>query len=274
MNPETVLIELYLTIEAAYQGLTYGQPLRQRGPVPRLSDVELLTIEIVGERQGHHDDAAIWRYAKTHWSAWFPRLGSYPSFAKQSANLAGLKHCLWAYFFPATDDIHLTDGLPMPVCHLARAHRCRLFHGEVAYGYCAAKDEHYYGFKGHVIIHLSQQVVGFTLTAANIDEREVLDNFRWEIFGLLIGDNGLLSKTRQAALATNGLILQTPLRDNMSDHRPKSVVQRLLKTRRRIETAIGQLVEYYDFASCKARDLWHLSSKLLRKLIAYNLARA
>lgn len=29
MNPETVLIELYLTIEAAYQGLTYGQPLRQ-----------------------------------------------------------------------------------------------------------------------------------------------------------------------------------------------------------------------------------------------------
>ena len=201
-------------------------------------------------------------------------MGSYPAFAKHSANLAGLKHRLWAYLFPANDTIHITDGLPMPICHLARAHRCRLFADEVAYGYCAAKDERYYGFKGHAIINLRQQVVGFTLAAANIDEREVLENFRGKIAGLVIGDKGLLSKAKQAELATDGLILQTPVRDNMADPRPKSVVRRLLKTRRRIETALGQLVEFYDFASCKARDLWHLSSKLLRKLIAYNLTRA
>jgi hypothetical protein len=31
-----------------------------------------------------------------------------------------------------------------------------LFKGEAAFGFCAAKDEHYYGFKGHVIINLDQ----------------------------------------------------------------------------------------------------------------------
>jgi hypothetical protein len=46
--------------------------------------------------------------------------------------------------------------------------------------------------------------------------------------GLLIGDKGLLSKTRQAELAKVGIDLQTPLRDNMEDLRPKTAVQRLL----------------------------------------------
>jgi Transposase DDE domain len=110
------------------------------------------------------------------------------------------------------------------------------------------------------------------LAPANIDERDVLDNMRGLLSGLLIGDKGLLSKTRQAELAEVSIDLQTPLRDNMDDPRPRSVVQRLLKTRRRVETAIGQLVEFFDFAACKARDLWHLTSRLVRKLLAYNLA--
>ncbi len=161
----------------------------------------------------------------------------------------------------------------MPICHMARAGRSKLFRGEAAFGFCAAKDEHYYGFKGHVLINLKQQIVGFTLTAANIDEREVLDNLRGVLGGLLIGDKGLLSKTRQAELAQDGINLQTPLRGNMDDPRPKSYVKTLLKLRRRVETVIGQLAQFFGFTACKARDMWHLTSKLLRKLIAYNFAK-
>ncbi len=158
----------------------------------------------------------------------------------------------------------------MAVCHYVRAGRCKSFKGEAAFGFCAAKDEHYYGFKGHVIINLQQQVVGFTLTPANVDERDVLHNMRGLMTGLLIGDKGLLSKALQADLAADALDLQTPLRDNMPDPRPKKLVQTLMTTRRRVETTIGQLVEFYDFAACKARDIWHLTAKLLRKLLAYN----
>lgn len=120
---------------------------------------------------------------------------------------------------------------------------------------------------------MNQRVIGFTLTPDNIDERDVLDNFRGLLSGLLVGDKGLLSKTLQAELAGVGIDLQTPLRDNMIDPRPQSAVQRLMKVRRRVETAIGQLVEFFGFASCKARDMWHLTSRLVRKLLAYNFAR-
>ena len=241
-----------------------------RGPAAALTDVEILTIEIFGEMQGHHDDASIWRYAKAHWQEWFPGLGSYPAFAKQCANLAWLKQQALALLFAPKDDVHLTDGVPMPVCHMARASRSRLFKGEAAFGFCAAKDEHYYGFKGHVVVNLQQQIVGFTLTPANTDERDVLDNLRGILGGLLIGDKGLLSKITQAELAADHINLQTPLRGNMKDTRPKHYVQTLLKTRRRVETVIGQLTECFNFAACKAKDIWHLTAKLTRKILAYN----
>jgi len=274
MNLEEAIIGLYLTLEDACRAVMQGKRLRQRGPAARLTDAEILTIEILGEMQGHHDDAAIWRYAKYHWQPWFPGLGSYKAFVKQCANLAHLKQLIFKHLFPPQDDIHITDGVPMPICHLARAGRSKLFKGEAAFGFCAAKNEHYYGFKGHVLINLRQQIVGFTLASANIDERAVLGNIGDQILGLLIADKGLVSEPLQTELATDGIDLQTPLRDNMLDPRPKSAVQRLLKTRRLVETVIGQLVEFYDFAACKARDIWHLTSKLVRKLIAYNLARA
>jgi len=272
MNREEAIIRLYLTIDAAYRAVTQGRPIRQCGRQPNLSDAEAITIEVFGEMQRLHDDAAIWRYADAHWRDWFPKLGSYKAYVKQIANLASIKQRIFAHLFTPEDDVHITDGVPMPICHLARASRSKLFRGEAAFGFCAAKDEHYYGFKGHVIINLQQQVVGFTLAPANIDERDVLDNMRGLLAGLLIGDKGLLSKTKQAELASVGIDLQTPLRDNMQDVRPETAVQRLLKVRRRVETAIGQLVDFYDFAACKARDLWHLTSRLVRKLLAYNLA--
>jgi hypothetical protein len=50
------------------------------------------------------------------------------------------------------DDVHLIDGVPIPLCYLARASRCRSFADIADYGYCAAKDMHYYDFHGHVLI--------------------------------------------------------------------------------------------------------------------------
>ncbi len=135
------------------------------------------------------------------------------------------------------------------------------------------KDEHYYGFKGHVLIDLNQHVVGFTLAPANIDERDVLDDLRGKISGLLIADKGLLSKIRQEGLAKEGLHLQTPLRNTMKDERPEELVKLMMTIRRRVETAIGQLTEVFGFSTCKARDLWHLNAKRLRKLIACNFTK-
>ena len=64
---EDALITLSLLVDDAYRVVTCGGRLRQRGPEPKLSDVEVLTMEVFGEQQGRHDAAAIHRYVDGHW---------------------------------------------------------------------------------------------------------------------------------------------------------------------------------------------------------------
>ncbi len=57
MGLEEALILLYLLVDDAYRMVTFGGRLRQRGPEPKLFDVEVLTMEIFGEQQGRHAGA-------------------------------------------------------------------------------------------------------------------------------------------------------------------------------------------------------------------------
>ena len=73
--------------------------------------------------------------------------------------------------YPATADIHLTDGFPISVCTNCRVSRRKIFKSEdeVSWGFCASKQQHYFGFHGHVV--LRDEIVAFALTPANVDER-------------------------------------------------------------------------------------------------------
>ena len=136
----------------------------------------------------------------------------------------------------------------------------------------SAKEEKYYGFQGHLVISAEGVITGFSLTTANASEREALWDVIEGIRGLLLGDKGYLSAALENDLSFYHIELQTPKPSNMIDERPKHWVQLLIKTRRLIETVIGQLVERFHFAKVKARDLWHLTSRIHRKLLAHTVA--
>ena len=67
--------------------------------------------------------------------------------------------------------------------------------------------------------------------------------------------------------------LETPLRANMTDTRDPVFVKSLIKVRRLIETVIGQLPDHLHIAKVRARDLWHLTSRINRKILAHTMGR-
>ena len=71
------------------------------------------------------------------------------------------------------DNIHFIDGFPIPVCRYARAKRHRNFKTDASFSYCAAKQEKYYGFKGHIVINFSGMITDCTFAPTNYDERDV-----------------------------------------------------------------------------------------------------
>jgi hypothetical protein len=275
MSVEDFIIYVYCCVEDICR-LIVNRPLRSRGFMPKLSDAEVITMELVGEFMGKDQDKSIWRYFRNHWHNWFPNLGSRANFAKQSANLWELKkriqdHIAWQ-IGAMKDSVHLVDGFPMPICKYARASGSRCFKGEAGFSYCAAKDETYYGFEGHLLVSFEGIICGYAFTPANVDERDVLPEMVVGLQGLLIGDKGYIRPSLKQELAQqHGIDLQTPLRKNMQDLRPKALVDQLVSSRRLVETVIGQLADRFHIEKVRARDTWHLANRFIRKLLAHTM---
>ena len=201
MSMEDFIISVYCLVEDTYQTVIPNKPLRTRGFAPKLSDPEVITMDIVGEFIGHDTDKGIWSYFAQHWRHFFPTLGSRTTYVKQSANLWCLKQNLQKHLSKLlgarADILYMADGFPVPICHLKRSHFSKLFKGMAHYGFCAAKSEHYYGFKGNLSINSESVITGITLTAANVDERESLFELTDGISGLLIADKGLIGEQYQ-----------------------------------------------------------------------------
>lgn len=213
-------------------------------------------------------------YFRNNWLEWFPQLGSYPNFSKHCANLwqVNQKITMKLTSIFGFDNIHFIDGFPIPVCRYARARRHKNFKGSAGFSYCAAKQEKYYGFKGHIVINLSGMIIGYTFASANCDERDVAPEITQNIYGLLGADKGYLRPELKQYYECQDIDLQTPCRKNMVDLRPKESMRILMNARRKIETVIGQLTDRFHIQKVRAKDLWHLTHRIIRKILSHTIS--
>ncbi len=274
---EDFIITTYCLIDATLKKFWSTQKLRQRGFEPNLSDSEVITIEIVAEFLGIDTDKGAWEYFTQHWHDWFPALSSRANYVKHAANLWNvtqrIQTRLATQLGAFSDFLHLADGFPMPVCHFKRANASQVFEGEADYGYCASKEEIYYGFKGNVMINSEGVITQITATAANIDERHSFLDLTPGIRGDVIADKGLIGIDFQQELRYFAQInLQTTAKTNMKEKRGKDFIQCLVSTRRLVETVIGQLTERFHIERVRARKLWYLTNRIARKVLAHTIA--
>lgn len=271
MPIDEFIIKIYLMVDEYYKKIV-TQPLRQGGYNPKLTDSEVITMEIVGEFLQMDSDIQIHQYFVQHWRDWFPTICSYSNFAKQCVNLLQVKTLIQQCVVKqhGQDNIHFIDGFPVPVCKYGRACKHKNFKEHASFSRCVSKKEKYYGFEGHLLINLSGMITNFTFASANIDEREVAPDIIYGIEGMLGADKGYISPELSQICFNHCIDLQTPLRKNMNDSRAKSVVNRLKKARRNIETVISQLSQRFNIQKVRAKDLWHLSHRFMRKILAHN----
>ncbi len=277
MSVEEFITWVYCCVDDYFIRATRGAILRTRGFAPKLSDSEVITMELVGEFLGIDTDKQIWEYFAQHWQELFPRIGSRSNFAKQAANLWNMKqliHQLMIMDMGATKEfVHIIDGFPMPVCHYRRSSRCKIFKDvdSATYGYCASKQEKYYGFEGEVVIAKSGVITGYTVSKPNIEREASFDCVK-NIKGILLGDKGFIGEEYSNEMKAEGIQISTPPKKNMKDNETPSFRKYLNNTRRRIETVIGQLVERFNISKIRARTLWHLTSRCARKVLGHTLA--
>ena len=72
MSTEDFIISVYCLVDDNYQEIIVNK-LRSKGPKPKLSDAEVITMQIVGEFLGLNHDKQIWKYFKYSLVRMFPQ---------------------------------------------------------------------------------------------------------------------------------------------------------------------------------------------------------
>lgn len=275
MNLTFYTIKTYLFIDAKCSDILIksAPPTRVEVNKPSLTPAEIITIEVLGETAGLRGNRAIWRYIDEHWRHFFPKLPSYKSFARLASHCNAIKAEIVAGFAVNSTNVSIIDGVPLPLCKYARGNRCKRFPTDAAFSYCAAKDEHYYGLKGHCLLNDAKDIVGFVVCNPNIDERVAALDFIDSIKLYLIGDKGYISHDFEEKLTKKGIVLVTRARKNMKEKYEKNFLQGAMKIRKFIETAFSMLVEIFGINRNTAHSNENWLAQLNRKIIAYNLTR-
>lgn len=127
----------------------------------------------------------------------------------------------------------------------------------------------FYGFKLHLVINEYGEVLAFTLTPGNVDDRQPVPRLAKQLFGKLFGDKGYLSQALFETLLAQGLQLITNVRANMKNRLLPLRDKLLLRKRFLIETINDQLKNQSQIEHSRHRSPINFVVNVLAGLIAY-----
>ena len=221
---DTLATALYVKVDDLLKASPQIAPWRPPvGIAPKLSDAELVTLAVMQALLGFSSEARWIRHAHAHLRGLFPylpqqsgynkRLRALPDTIRWVIAVLARDTTLWA------DDVWVADSTPVECGRSKDTAKRSDLAGWAEYGYCASHSRYFWGLRLHLLCTLHGLPVGFALTGAKADERQVLLGILDTDPALaarhhqtLIADKNYYGRDFEAALTSAGLTLLRPTR--------------------------------------------------------------
>lgn len=260
-------------------------PIRGRGPAPKLSDSEVVTMEIVAEFLGIDTDKGIYTYFKRHYPHYFPKIRELhrTTFTRQAANLWVIKEHLWQHVLEhelvvggEEEPLMVIDSFPIPVCKKSRSYKCKVMRELSDRGRDTNLGK-FLGLRAHVLVLWPGVIVRAEVCGANVHDLHLAERLLEGMGrGLVLADRNYWSPATREQLhdrEEGPMLLARFKRKGQTEIERNLVWPRWLsKKRQKIETIFSQLVERYKMKVVWARDTWHFCSRFLRKILSHTMA--
>ncbi|MDQ3308471.1 MAG: IS982 family transposase [Actinomycetota bacterium] len=176
---DTLATALYARTDDLLKSHPERVPSRPRvGIEPRISDAELVTMAVMQALLGFTSEARWLRHANAHLRHLFPYLPQQPGYNKRLRRLADTLNWLTGMLARDTsvwtDDVWVVDSTPVECARSRDAVKRSDLAGWAEYGYCASHSRYFWGLRLHLVATLQGLPIGFALTGAKADERQVL----------------------------------------------------------------------------------------------------
>lgn len=209
-------------------------------------------------------------YIQKHMKDEFPNTVSYNRFTElMQSNLFPLTMFLKTCCLGNCTGISFVDSTPVRVCKNKRIKRNKVFKDIANVG--KSTMGWFYGFKLHLIINDMGEILNFTITPANTDDRAPLknQNFIKKLFGKLYADKGYIGKELMLNLFNDGIHLVTYIKNNMKNSLMTMKDKILLRKRSVIETVNDELKNMCQIEHSRHRSVGNFLTNLISGLIAY-----
>ena len=224
----------------------------KRGKKPDFSDTEVIALSLLSECLMFDSENYFITLLHNNYKSEFPNLIERSWYNRRRRKFSALKEIVRKNLVHALvqgEDTFIIDSMPIEICRFSRAKRARIcsqdYNKAPSYGYCAAQNSTYYGYKLHGISTVNGVITSFDLSKVNVHDIEYLKDIRTHYANcLLLGDKAYLSDPMQLELfEDNGLLLKTPMRMNQKNYHKQPAVFR--RVRKRIETIFSQFCDQF-----------------------------
>lgn len=213
---------------------------------PKLSDIELIAIDLTSEFLGIDSErdlfrklpgALLSRVERSVYNRRKRRLFYHWDLLRRKVALS-----------IGNQDCYIVDSMPLEVCKLSRSSRsliCKeMYDTSPDRGYCASQSNNYYGYKLHAVCTIDGVFTDFDLRQASVHDIHYLKNIK------------SIYKIR----------LEVPMRINQKNNKPQAYIFR--KSRKRIETLFSQLCDQFMIRRNYAKSFDGFKNRILSKIMA------
>ncbi len=247
------------------------------GPKPKFSDCEVIALNLTAECLMIDSENYLFKLLDNYRHV-FINLIDRSNFNRRKKNLFNYMSVIRKYLAKSLtegENTFVIDSMPLPICKFSRAKRVKSckesFETLPDFGFCAAQNMTYFGYKLHGITSVNGVITDFDLSKASKADIHFLNDLKEKYAGcLILGDKAYLSDPMQTELfEKHSLLIKTPKRINQKDYIQQPAVFR--KVRKRIETFFSQMYDQFKIDRNYAKSFKGLATRILSKITGYTL---
>lgn len=282
---DTLATALYVTTDDLLRAHPERVPARPKiGIEPRISDAEMLTLAVMQALLGFTSETQWLRYARKHMLPMFPTLPLQPGYNKRLRKLAPTMGWLIGELGRQTsiaeDSVWVVDSTPVECARSRETVKRSDLAGWAEYGYCASHSRYFWGLRLHLVTTLHGLPVGWALTGAKADEREVLDAIlahtpelnrpgRGTRRQVVIADKAYYGKVFEAGLDQAGIDL---LRKARKGEKPRSGERFFKPLRQVIESVNATFKTQLDIERHRGKTIAGVCTRIAQRILALTAA--
>jgi hypothetical protein len=280
-NPwENTFTIWYTLMDDAYKQLIacLGRRLRSRGPEPRFSDSEVITVSLIIETYFGGNEELGLAFIRQYHRNLFPELLDNGQFNRRRRALTGvmevIRRQISQVLIDPKDRDRIIDSAPIPACTYARSKQCATISGPEYASVMVSKKAKLFGFRFYATTTLNQILDRWLLAPAAPHDGSVTPAFFEDQFDLaVLGDNAFNMPGEIDWLKRyRNITVFAALRNDAKEPLPDDIRTLFNRLRRRIETAFSVMTTVFNLETPGSRSLGGLLCRLTTTCLAYNLS--